>query len=70
MTSTEARKFLADQGYFTDNLWHVKDVTMFYKCSEEKAYNILDKALGNGHVMETISESIDMCAQDLNLEKL
>lgn len=70
MTSTEARKFLAEQGFFTENLWHAIDVTGTYECTDEQAQQILKDALTNDYIMSSIWESIYSIAQDLNLEKL
>ena len=70
MDTTEARKFLAEQGFFTENLWHVIDVTGTYKCTDEQAQQILKDALTNDYIMSSIWESIDSIAEDLNLEKL
>ena len=70
MDTTEARKFLAEQGFFTENLWHVIDVTGTYKCTDEQAQQILKDALTNDYIMSAIWESIDSIAEDLNLEKL
>jgi hypothetical protein len=68
MTSDEARKFLAEQGYFTDNLWNVYDVTSSYECSDKDAYKVLEMALTNDFVMSSIWEAIHIAAEQLNLE--
>jgi hypothetical protein len=69
MTTDEARKFLAEQGFFTGNLWHIEDVTSFWECSDKDAYKVLEMALTNEYTMSQIYESIYLVAQDLNLEK-
>jgi len=69
MNSIDARKFLEDQGFFTGNLWNVKDVTEFYKCSEEQAYYILEEALLSDYMEAQVWESIDEIARALKLEE-
>ncbi len=69
MTTDEARKFLAEQGFFTGNLWHIEDVTSFWECSDKDAYKVLEMALTNEYTMSQIYESIYLVAQDLNLER-
>jgi hypothetical protein len=69
MTIDEAREFLAEQGFFTGNLWHIEDVTSFWECSDTDAYKVLEMALTNEYTMSQIYESIYLVAQDLNLEK-
>jgi hypothetical protein len=69
MDTTEARRLLAEQGFFTENLWHVIDVTGTYDCTDEQAQQILKDALTNDYVMSAIWDTIDSIAEDLNLEK-
>jgi hypothetical protein len=69
MTSDEAREFLAEQGFFTGNLWHIEDVTSSYECSDKDAYKVLEMALTNEYLMEQISDTIYLVAEDLNLER-
>lgn len=69
MTIDDAKKFLAENGFFTGNLWHIDDVTSSWECSDTDAYKVLEMALRNEWVMEQISESIYLIAQDLNLER-
>jgi hypothetical protein len=70
MNSIEAKKFLADQGFFTDNLWHVSDVKMLYNCTENEAYEVLDLALTNANTKSHIWDAIEIAAEHLDLEKL
>jgi hypothetical protein len=69
MTIDDAKKILEEQGYYADNLWHIDDVTSSWECSDTDAYKVLEMALRNEWVMEQISESIYLIAQDLNLER-
>jgi hypothetical protein len=69
MTSDDARKFLAEQGFFTGNLWHIDDVTSLYNCSNEDAYKVLDMALTNEYIISQIWDSIELIANDLDLEE-
>jgi nitrate/TMAO reductase-like tetraheme cytochrome c subunit len=69
MTIDDAKKFLEEQGYYADNLWHIDDVTSSWECSDTHAYKVLEMALTNAWTMEQISESIYLIAQYLDLEK-
>lgn len=69
MTKKDAMQFLADLGYYTDVLWNIEDVTDHYKCTDEQAYAILNDALTSEYVMEQISDTIYLIAEDLNLER-
>ena len=69
MTTDEARKFLAEQGFFTGNLWHIEDVTSSYECSDKDAYKVLEMALTNEFVMSSIWEAIHIAVEQLNIEK-
>jgi len=69
MTTDDARKFLAEQGFFTGNLWHIEDVTSLYECSDKDAYKVLEMSLTNEYLMEQIWDIIYLVAEDLNLER-
>ena len=62
----QARQTLKNAGYFVENLWHVDDVKNQYDdmfIDAESAYEILDDAVTNTHVMETIG---DIIVENLN----
>jgi hypothetical protein len=62
MSVQEAKDFLKANGYFTDNLWTIQDVQMRFKCDDETAQEILNRALTNEWVMEQIHYAIgDIC---------
>jgi hypothetical protein len=65
-----ARALLKSKGYFTDNLWCVDDVTQNYDCSNDKAYDILDRAMNNSATMEQIFLAIDDVCDELNIKQL
>ena len=67
-----AKKLLRDEGYFVDNLWHVNDVTSYYECSNDIAYNILNDALCNHGTVQYIFSCINEEAahQKLNNKKI
>lgn len=69
MNSIEAKKFLSDQGYYSDNMWKVEDVMIFYKCTESEAYDMLDKAMTSDYILSQIWDSIDLVAKKLNIEE-
>jgi len=65
-----ARALLRSKGYFTENLWCVDDVTQNYKCSNDVAYDVLDKAMSNDATMEQIFLAIDDVCDDLEIRKI
>jgi hypothetical protein len=70
MSVEEAKEVLKQNGYFIDNLWCVDDVQMNWKCDEDTAQEVLQKALTNDATMEQIWFSIRWFADDMQLEKL
>lgn len=70
MTTQEAREFLKENGFFTDNLWHIDDVQLRFKCDNETAQKILSQALTSGSTIESIHETIEMICQDKGLEEI
>ena len=59
VNSTEhAKQVLKDAGYYTDNLWHVSDVLNYHYCTDNKAQEILNKALTNEWITEQINAQI------------
>lgn len=59
-----AREVLKKHGYYTDNLWHIEDVTLVYNMSEDKAYDILHKVMQNEAVVTYIQDAIDIIVTD------
>ena len=55
----KAKQVLRDAGYQVDNLWHIDDVQGNYNCTDEQAMEVLEGALMNDYVMETIFGVID-----------
>jgi hypothetical protein len=53
-----SRAALKKEGYYTDNLWHVNDVTNLYNCTDEQAMNILNRVMQSEAVIEYIFDSI------------
>ncbi len=64
----KAKEFLKSKGYFTDTLWNTDDVTMNYDCTEQEAMKVLDKTFNNEYVNESISDSIKIIANSMNLK--
>jgi hypothetical protein len=62
-TVEEAKAYLTEHGFNTDNLWCVNDVQNNYDCTEDEAQDILDEALGNDATMQQIWNAIDYHAQ-------
>jgi len=69
MNVEQAKQVLKDAGYFVDNLWHINDIKDKYNCdSDEQAQDILYNSLTNESVMEYIWDSINIVADEKNLE--
>jgi hypothetical protein len=65
----EAKAYLTENGYYTDNLWCVEDVQNNYDCTEEEAQEVLNGALQNEATMEQIWFAINYHAQEQGLIK-
>ena len=68
-TVEEAKAFLTENGYYTDNLWCVEDVQNNYDCDEDQAQEILDQALTNEATMEQIWFALNYHAEEEGLIK-
>jgi hypothetical protein len=64
------RELLKRNGYYVNNLWTTGDVTQNYDCSEEVAYEVLDRAMHNDATMEQIFLAIDDVCDDLEIKKI
>lgn len=49
--------------YYTDNLWCLDDVQKRWKCDDVDAMGILDQAMTNEGVMQSIWDAIDQFAE-------
>jgi hypothetical protein len=65
----EAKAYLTENGYYTDNLWCVEDVQSKFECTEEEAQDVLDGALQNEATMEQIWFAINYHAEEQGLIK-
>jgi hypothetical protein len=65
----KAKDLLESKGYFTYNLWQTDDVTNRYECEEDDAQEVLERALTNGAVMESIWYAIDVHAKEIGLKR-
>jgi hypothetical protein len=70
MTVEEAKDFLRSKGYYAECLWTTWDVKNMYKCAEEEALDILDKACNSEDVTERIYETIISIASYRGLTKI
>lgn len=68
MSCDELKKLLAEKGYYTNNLWQLQDVQTQYNCTEDEAFEVLDKALQNDATMSQIWVAIEFHAGELNLK--
>ena len=67
MTIAGAKKFLEEQGYYTENLWHINDVKDNWECTDEQAQKVLHQALRNEWTMEQVWFSINESATELGV---
>jgi hypothetical protein len=65
----KAKDLLESKGYFTYNLWQTDDVTNRYECEEDDAQEVLERALTNDAVMESIWYAIDVHAEEIGLKR-
>jgi hypothetical protein len=65
-----ARELLKRNGYYVNNLWTTGDVTQNYNCSDEVAYEVLDRAMHNDATMQQIFLAIDDVCDDLEIKKI
>lgn len=63
----KSRNFMHFSGYYTEYLWHTKDVMARFDCTEEEAHEVLKKAMSSDAVMQTIFEAIEDAGNELNL---
>lgn len=64
-----AKKILADNGFYTDNLWHIDDVKAKFDCTDEEAMEVLDNAMRNDATREQVSLAIEICGDANGLEE-
>ena len=65
----KSRNFMQFAGYYTQYLWHTKDVTARFHCTEEEAHEVLNKAMASDTVMQTIFEAIEDAGAELGYEQ-
>lgn len=53
----QAKETLKNAGYFVDNLWHIDDVKVRFKCTDKEAYELLGDVLRGA--MEGINIDIE-----------
>lgn len=70
IAEAEAKALLTKAGYFTENLWHVDDVKVKFKCTDEEAQKVLNQALRNEATMEQIWFAIDFHGDDIGLKRV
>ena len=70
MSVEQAKEVLKQNGYFVDNLWSVDDVQLNWKCDEDTAQEVLEKALTNEWVVEQIFFASGNVAEEMELERL
>lgn len=70
MTIAGAKRFLEEQGYYTECLWNISDVQQNWGCTDEQAQEILSQAFNSERITEEIFFSIDDSAIDMGLERI
>ena len=64
-----AREVLKKHGYYSNNLWHIDDVTQVHPMSDEKAYEVLDRVMRGEGTVQCIHETIDIMVEIIAEEK-
>lgn len=64
----QAKAILKEFGYYVDNLWHIDDVHCNYICTVDEAQEILDEAMSNDWMMQTIHDTISDVATLKNIK--
>ena len=70
MSVEEAKKVLKENGYQTDNLWHVDDVKGKFDCTDDEAMGVLESALVNEATYDQIWFAISHHAEDEGLTEI
>jgi len=65
----QAKNLLQDNGYFVANLWRTEDVTENYDCTEDEAQEVLESALTNDALTNSIWFTIDFHAEDMGIKR-
>lgn len=63
----EAKLLLESNGFQVENLWNIYDVKQRFECTHDQAMQVLKAALTNDYVMSTISECINIAAENIGL---
>ena len=65
-----AKKMLAVEGYYTDDMWTLGDVLHKYVCTKEEALDVLRHTVSNDDIVSEINERIDERCAELNFPLL
>ena len=65
METSRALAELKRQGYYVDKLWHIDDVKDNVKCSDAKAWDILDKVMKSETVSEYVVDRLSTADKEL-----
>ena len=65
----KAKDLLENNGYVLGNAWQTIDVTERYECEEDDAQEVLEGALTNDNVMESIWYAINFHAEEIGLKR-
>ena len=61
MKTEKAKETLQKKGWYTGNLWHVRDVMLNYpQINEDEAYAILDEVLESEQIQSHVFEMIGL----------
>ena len=66
---SQAKDVLEEAGYYIRNLYQVEDVQSIYECTDNQAFDVLDKALDNNETANEIWENIRYFAEDIGLKE-
>ncbi len=64
----QAKKTLKGLGMQVDNLWSIEDVQAHFECDDNKAMEVICKAMVDPNVMEAVNFAINYYADEMNLK--
>lgn len=62
-----ARELLKKNGYFVDNLWHIRDVQTKFNVQDDVAYNVLSVLLDSDYHKDRVNQDISDTGKDMGL---
>lgn len=65
-----ARELLKKNGYFVDNLWHIRDIQTKFNVQDDVAYNVLSILLDSDYHKDRVNQDISDTGKDMGLPRI